>query len=359
MPRRPPCMHPGLVLALAVGSAATAQAQTLVVQDTLLVFSAVVGAPPPPSQSDSLTGLGGRSLTWQLASGNQLAPWLSVTPNGGGTPTILGVAVNPAGLRPGTYTDTVRIASNAPANPTQLIQVLLVVSNLGGGSGGGAASGASGSAASASGAGAASGPGGGGVPAALRKYLATYDIELTFVGYTGLVEGAPNCAVDTLGYDTIVGTVSGLETPARDEDVAYQGTLRRKTKIDFCETKGKKNPNDDERVWCTATLTGLTVSDVELTVYGESGRGGYLKVAPGPGPTGKRVASGCDPTTDGEILSDYPGGGDGGGASPNGQPIDDPQSQLFAGGLARLRVGTFPAQGPQGGWTLRVIRRIP
>jgi hypothetical protein len=193
-----------------------------------------------------------------------------------------------------------------------------------------------------------------------------YEIELSYTGYTGLVESA-SCVVNARGYDRLVGTVAGLETAESDEDVVYNGTLRRETAIDFCETKGKDAPGDDERVWCTATLTGYAVTQVELTVHSDEETGGHLKAAPAGGPMMRAVSGRCDPTEQNQILSDYPASSDGGAASPNGQPIDDGAAvdasgrriAFVAGGVPRLRVGTYPPTDPKGGWTLRVIRKLP
>lgn len=229
----------------------------------------------------------------------------------------------------GTYGDTVRLTPN-PATDTLLIPVVLVCSG-----------------------------------SAIAGF-ATYEIELSYTGYVGLAE-AQDCIVNKQGYDRLFGTVTGAETTASDEDVVYTGTLRRDTAIDFCETKGKDAPGDDERVWCTATLVGYAVTQVELTVHSDAGTGGYLKAAPAGGPMMRAVSGRCDPPEQNQVLSDYPTASDGGAASPNGQPIDDAGAvnasgqriAFVAGGVPRLRVGTYPPTAPQGGWTLRVLRKVP
>jgi hypothetical protein len=58
-----------------------------------------------------------------------------------------------------------------------------------------------------------------------------------------------------------------------------------------------------------------------------------------------------------DALKPGDSGDEGGGATPNGQPIDDPLSKLFAAGRARLVVGTFPPERPDG-WTMTVIRKL-
>ncbi len=324
-----------ILVALAI--VGEARGQNLVVASPLVVFSAMAGGANPPSQVDSVAGTRTASLSWNVANSNRLRRWLSVAPPNGVTPGALTFSVTITGLPPGRYQDTVDVISSDPADSVRSVIVVLALRSAGSFQTAGPAVGS----------------------AAGSKYLATYQVELEFIGYTGLAEGAPDCKASPLGYDRLVGTVTGVESPAPDEDVVYVGTVRRVTQIDFCETKGKSKPTDDERVWCVASLTGTAVMDVELTVYGEEGRGAYLKADAAPGPIDSHVGGQCDPAETSEIHSDYPGAQDGGGASPNGQPIDDPGSALFAAGLARLRVGFYPAQGPQGGWALRVVRKVP
>jgi hypothetical protein len=295
---------------------------------SFFVFSAAVGGPNPPPQSLAVTNTGTAPLSWRAQPPQ--ARWLSVSPASGTAPGSITFSVNIAGLRAGTYKDTVVVASNDPITPRQGIPVVLVVRDAG------------------------TGP-------------AMYEVEFVFIGYTGLIDGAPNCTVNNSGYDRLVGTLIGVETNQAGEDVEYMGTLRRATSIDFCETKGRRAPGDDERAWCTISLTGDAVSDIELTVYGEDGRSAYLKASPGAGPMHRSVRGNCDPAETREVLLGYQGSNDGGGASPSGQPIDDSKAigpnnrpiTFSVNGLARLRVGTYPPDSPQGGWTLRVIRKIP
>lgn len=183
-----------------------------------------------------------------------------------------------------------------------------------------------------------------------------YDVQLAFTGYTGLAE-SPDCRalVDLQGYDSLVGTLSGVETPNQpDEDVVYTGTLRRKTRIDYCEaTPG------DQPTWCVAKLTGAARMNVELTVYGEADRGAYLKAMPGTSPLDSVVVRGnCARADMDSIRADYPSGESGG--TPDGQPIAEiSPPRFYLSGVPRLRVGYFPPDSVQGGWGLRVVRAVP
>jgi hypothetical protein len=310
-----------LLVALLASALATAPgaAQTVALSSQSLAFVALAGGANPSAQTVSLRSTTGPALTWRITSA---APaWLTVSPLSGAAPATLSFAVDMSGLRAGVYRAIVVIASNDPISPVKNITVTLAV--------------------------VAPGPG-----------EAAYEVELRFTGYTGLVTGYPNCAVNPQGFDALTGIVTGRESVGRDEDVEYRGTLIRSTLIDFCETKGRRNPNDDERVWCAATLLGAATMRAQLTVYGETGRGAYLKATHDGGPSVSSVTGTCEAADMTQWQTDYPRADDGGGGSPNGQEIDDASSKLFAAGQARLVVGVFPPSGPTGGWTLKVIRKL-
>jgi hypothetical protein len=197
---------------------------------------------------------------------------------------------------------------------------------------------------------------------------AEYQVEFLYVGYTGFVDGYPNCAVNTRGTDRLTGNLIGAETLDPDDDMEYNGTLARVTAIDICDTKGRNRPADidDEQVWCNGTLTGSANMRVNLKVYSAtSDRGAWLKALPDTGAAPRTVTGNCAAPKLAQYQSDYPGGGSGG--SPDGQAIEDQFGtvKFVVGNLARLRVGTYPPDPSQGlagspgsGWTLRVIRKI-
>ena len=329
----------GLLLGCVLATDA-AVAQTMNVSYPIVVFTGIVGGSAPPAQIDSITSTGG-PFTWQISNGKTLAPWLSVTPQSGGAPGGLGLAVNVAGLAAGVYKEAVDVASNSPATPVQTIQVVLILKTSPFGQMAGKLTAAQ--------------------IAQMTQYLATYQIVLEFVGISGHhAETAADCGVriNPNGHDVLVGTVSGFEDPTTpNEEVVYTGTLQRATDMDYCDLTGPP----DQKVDCADHLVGAALTDVELAVYGETGRGAYLKTAPASvGPRFVRVTGRCDETQQIQLDYNVSQSAAGGGGSPNGQPIEDPQSRLFTGGLARLAAGlTFPANRPTSIWELRVIRKIP
>ena len=183
-----------------------------------------------------------------------------------------------------------------------------------------------------------------------------YDVQLAFTGYTGLAESQDcRAMVDLQGYDSLTGSVSGIESPGpSDEEVVYRGTLTRRTRMDYCLAIGGDQPK-----WCVAKLTGAARMNVELTVYGEADRGAWLKAMPGPSPLDSVTVRGnCAPADMDSIRVDYPSGESGG--TPDGQPIAEVNPpRFFVGGIPRLRVGYFPPDSVEGGWGLRVVRATP
>lgn len=301
-----------------------AAAQTMSLSSYAVAFAGTVGGPNPAAQTIAVTSTGPGAVSWRIAGA---APtWLAISPPRGGAPANLSFAVNLAGLSPGNYQATVGIQSNDPTSPSDSVGVFLRVR-------------------------------GAAVPPA-----AEYEVELLFTGYTGQVDGYPNCAVNTNGTDRLTGRLAGYETSTPDRDVEYEGTLTRVTTLDICETKGRNRPDDidDEQVWCAATLTGSANMRLNLTVYGELDRGAWLKAKPDTGRMTSSVTGSCAGPTMAEYRKAYPGGSGGGGGSPDGQPIEDAFSatKFFINGVGRLRVGDYPPDPQQGGWSLRVIRKI-
>lgn len=191
---------------------------------------------------------------------------------------------------------------------------------------------------------------------AARTITRKYDIQLAYTGYTGLAESQDcRAMVDLQGYDSLAGTVTGIESPGpSDEEVVYRGTLTRRTSMDYCLAIGGDQPK-----WCVARLTGAARMNVELTVYGEADRGAWLKAMPGTNPLDSVTVRGnCAPADMDTIRVDYPSGESGG--TPDGQPIAEVNPpRFFVGGIPRLRIGYFPPDSVEGGWGLRVVRATP
>jgi hypothetical protein len=200
----------------------------------------------------------------------------------------------------------------------------------------------------------------------LARGPAQYQVELRYTGYSGLATSKDCDAMANLaGYDVLTGTVSGVEpSQPSDDDVEYQGRLQRTTKMDFCNARGKRSPTDDEVVWCIAGLTGTSEMDVEITVSGSPDAGAYVKAHRTSRMATSLVQGTCDPADMQQIQNDYPGADDGGGGSPNGQPITDLLSvapntgtlppKFVVGGIPRLRPGSYLPDPKLSSWALTV-----
>ncbi|MBE3566003.1 MAG: BACON domain-containing protein [Thermogemmatispora sp.] len=98
-----------------------------------LSFTVEQGGQPPAARSVLLSA-SQHPLLWSVMLNTESTPWLSVTPLNGtlaaGQTTQLSVSVNVASLTPGTYSGQFSIslepADGVPANPSQLVQVVVV-----------------------------------------------------------------------------------------------------------------------------------------------------------------------------------------------------------------------------------------
>ena len=100
------------------------QPAALVLSQSQLSFSFVVGGPAPAPQSVAIGNSGGGALSWTAVSN---AVWLIVSPVSGAAPAGISVSVNPANLAAGTYTGSLVIASSTAANSPATIGVVLTV----------------------------------------------------------------------------------------------------------------------------------------------------------------------------------------------------------------------------------------
>ena len=179
---------------------------------------------------------------------------------------------------------------------------------------------------------------------------ATYDVEISTTGSFSEVT-TPGCST---GSDRLVGSLTGDEPATAVEDVVYTGILQRTTAISFCHHK--RLANGDE-VPCNIDLTGSGSFRVELTIYPEVRRGGYMH-ATVVLPQTSAVTGGCDSAEMADLQRDYPTGSTAG--SPDGQQIEDEYSAdppFYANGAISLPIGTYPPMPNSRGWTLRVLRK--
>lgn len=187
-----------------------------------------------------------------------------------------------------------------------------------------------------------------------------YEVRLGWTGYSGTANSV-DCdrLANPRGYDSLTGVLSGIEDTGRPGDgTVYRGTLRRHSRLDYCLSQGRRDDNDDEQMWCVVSLVGAAKMHVELEVYGEDGRGAWLKAdADSAPPDSVRVGGTCRQALQRETHDEFPSGETAG--SPDGQPIAEPRPPLFfVSGMPRLRVGRYPptADSP---WGLHVVRQLP
>ncbi|MEO8372355.1 MAG: hypothetical protein ABI806_24425, partial [Candidatus Solibacter sp.] len=100
--------------------------QLLNVPNATLNFVYQLGSNLPAAQTVNITATSG-TLAYAVGQSAN-SPWLSV-PNAGSTAAPLAVAVNPAGLAPGTYNASVNVVSAIPGSAAQTIPVILKVTN--------------------------------------------------------------------------------------------------------------------------------------------------------------------------------------------------------------------------------------
>jgi uncharacterized protein (TIGR03437 family) len=100
---------------------------TLSVGRSSLVFTYLMGDPPPVAQTVALSSSGSSVSFTATASTTSGGNWLLVNPPSGATPATLSVLVNPTGLAVGIYSGMVIIAAGGAPNSPQRVEVLLFV----------------------------------------------------------------------------------------------------------------------------------------------------------------------------------------------------------------------------------------
>lgn len=322
------------VLAGLTGGAARLQGQSLTLSHPVMVFLSRVGAGDPGPQHLSIRSTPTAASQWTIPT--TPPAWLAVAPAAGTGPGDVVLTAHSAGLAAGFYHVQLTV-SCGPDSKT--VEVILVVTD----------------------------PNGNipqlpiniPLPPSPPGPQVRYLVEFNFVGYSGLIDAYPDCAVNPSGIDHMIGILASHETAQAADDESYTGLMARNTIVDYCDVRPKAGL-PDEVVYCVESLTGRSVMQVELTVTGDPGRGAYMKAEQGPGPETHQVTGDCTTATARDIRTSYPGADGGGGGAPDGQPIQDQPGplQLAPGGLPRLKIGYYPVHHPETTWSMRVLARI-
>jgi len=116
---------------LAVTITVSAIQQLLVLSQTGLTFTSVVGGGPVPSQRVAIVNGGQGGMAWSVSSATVSGGgWLSAAPSSGrsvagAVAPAIEVSVNPAGLAPGDYYGQVQVSSSDAPNSPQPVTVVL------------------------------------------------------------------------------------------------------------------------------------------------------------------------------------------------------------------------------------------
>ncbi|MEW6729915.1 MAG: S8 family serine peptidase [Acidobacteriota bacterium] len=114
------------------GTAGAAQ-PSIGVSPASLSFTATAGGANPANQTLNITNAGGGgAFTWNVSDN---APWLTLSPTSGTTPSSTTASVNISGLAAGTYNATITVSATGVSNSPVSVPVTLTV-NQGGGGGG-------------------------------------------------------------------------------------------------------------------------------------------------------------------------------------------------------------------------------
>jgi hypothetical protein len=102
----------------------------------------------------------------------------------------------------------------------------------------------------------------------------TYEVRLTYTGYTTFVVGPPECPIRANGKVILSGILQGKEQVGADDDILYTGVLQLDIDIDICSVK--RNAAGEDRL-CGMSVLGSGTVNTELEVYFDA-RGGYIKI---------------------------------------------------------------------------------
>ena len=98
---------------------------TIGLNPTGLAFSATLGGSSPAPQTVTVSNSGTGTLDWSV---NTTAGWLLISPTSATAPSSFTVTPIIAGLAAGTYSTTIVVSGEGPANTTQSIPVDLTIS---------------------------------------------------------------------------------------------------------------------------------------------------------------------------------------------------------------------------------------
>src|SRR5207249_3908937 len=112
-----------------------AGSQTILLSQSGLTFTAVVGGGTPPSQNFGVLNIGQGVMNWSAASSTLSGGqgWLTVAPASGSTDAasltipFVEAAVNATGLAPGDYYGRIEVTAPAAGNTPQIVSVVLTV----------------------------------------------------------------------------------------------------------------------------------------------------------------------------------------------------------------------------------------
>jgi hypothetical protein len=102
-------------------------APALVVPPPQLSFSCLQGNTPPANQTFTVTSTGDVNSDFQNFTLVESSPWIIKSPSSGTTPKTITVSINPTGLAPGVYVDSIQVNSPTVGNSPQWEKITLTV----------------------------------------------------------------------------------------------------------------------------------------------------------------------------------------------------------------------------------------
>jgi hypothetical protein len=99
----------------------------MALSSSALSFKGYAGQAAPAPQSVSITNTTYGNFSWTASAS---APWITVSPSNGTTPSTLQLSVDPSSLAPGTYNGTVTVTGPGVSNAPQSVAVTFTVSAM-------------------------------------------------------------------------------------------------------------------------------------------------------------------------------------------------------------------------------------